>query len=584
MNPEEHEALVAHAAWLLRQAPAGGDREACEELLAAAQLMRQEGLAPEVALSLFERAGEVAGGSALHEASAAGGAVEALIGLGHPRAALERAAAAVERSRAWPDALRAAMLQQRARAHDACGDGVQARADLAAALELDDAVPGRWMLLAQTAGGERRWDEARAAELAERDGERGVRRASDPAATGRLAPPAPDAGTIIRAIFSPDLAGRARLELWSGSSPRAACTVPFRFALHPRTAERLRWYAEDYPLRPVDPAPRIAADVERELQEIGRELHRQLFAHPEAAAIAAELASARLELVADAHAADALPWELLRDGDADLALSLRGLVRTTTRAQPVAAPAAAGGPVRILLVIARPEGRLDVAFRSVAERLVRALAPHSDRFEIEVLRPPRPERLRERLREARAEGRPFAVVHFDGHGFHDRATGRGVLVFEGDDGAVTGDRVGAALAEAGVQILTMHACRSGVADAEQAYGSVALDALRAGVPGVVAMRFNVFVPTAARFVTELYEALAAGRELAEAVTDARITLAERPEREFVHGVGRLRDWCVPAVYETRRTRLPAARSDAPAVGERAVAVPAAPPHGFVGRD
>ena len=41
--------------------------------------------------------------------------------------------------------------------------------------------------------------------------------------------------------------------------------------------ERLRWYLEDYLEYPIDPAPKIAAQVEQRLVELGRDLFGQVF-------------------------------------------------------------------------------------------------------------------------------------------------------------------------------------------------------------------------------------------------------------------------------------------------------------------
>ena len=44
--------------------------------------------------------------------------------------------------------------------------------------------------------------------------------------------------------------------------------------------ERLRWYLEDSLEYPIDPAPKIAAQVEQRLVELGRDLFGQVFPGP----------------------------------------------------------------------------------------------------------------------------------------------------------------------------------------------------------------------------------------------------------------------------------------------------------------
>jgi hypothetical protein len=55
----------------------------------------------------------------------------------------------------------------------------------------------------------------------------------------------------------------------------------------------------------------------------------------------------------------------------------------------------------------------------------------------------------------------------------------------------------------------------------------------AGVVGVVAMRYNVYVATAAQFVGELYQVMAEGYSLGRAVTRARKHLGDMPDRAVV---------------------------------------------------
>ena len=83
----------------------------------------------------------------------------------------------------------------------------------------------------------------------------------------------------------------------------------------------------------------------------------------------------------------------------------------------------------------------------------------------------------------------------------------------------------------------------------RAYGSLAAEVADAGVPGVVAMRYNVYVVTAAQFVADLYAHLLAGKSLGQAAAAARRSLAADPTRLVTTAPVRLQDWVVPVVYE-----------------------------------
>jgi CHAT domain len=247
---------------------------------------------------------------------------------------------------------------------------------------------------------------------------------------------------------------RVEIALEGDGFARRTVTREFEFALSPQDRERLRWYLEEYLRTPWDPAPTIAARVEDRMAEIGAELVQHLFGGDRDAVVLwgtvlDRLSATRVEVATEVGGAG-IPWELIRDPttEAVLALSSRSFVRTlTTPAQPPRLPQVDAGPVRILLAIARPAGGNDVPFRSVAKHIIEKLDGPSDRFEVKVLRPATIGQLERELRQALAEGRPYHIVHFDGHGtyqdphrpfaipgqhvFADRRAGRhGYLAFE----------------------------------------------------------------------------------------------------------------------------------------------------------
>ena len=126
-----------------------------------------------------------------------------------------------------------------------------------------------------------------------------------------------------------------------------------------------------------------------------------------------------------------LPWELMWDPSrpAPVALDRVGISRMLPAVgRGGGSFEVAGERLRVLMVIARPAGSADVGFRMVARPLVQCLEAVRGEVDLVVLRPPTLDRLAEVLKEARAAGEPFQVVHFDGHG---ALTGRGGLVEQG---------------------------------------------------------------------------------------------------------------------------------------------------------
>jgi tetratricopeptide (TPR) repeat protein len=459
---------------------------------------------------------------------------------------------------------------------------------------------------------------------------------------------------ILRFVDRPIASGSQVDIEWeeAGAPPRAA-RVELNAQPPKHDDEDLRWYLEDYLQYPADPAPAIAARVEGRLADLGHSLFEQLFySSPDAtklwASAAADLAGTRFEIFTEPGSR--LPWELLRDprNGASVAVAADAFVRSYPRSTTAPRLPEPSKTVRVLLVIARPAGAADVPFRSVASHLIRLSPEARQAFELDVLRPPTIAALRERLDAADRAGRPYHVVHFDGHGAYLdenqarsltrsassevgagpaafsllsplRTGAHGYLVFETggiDQGRmlVDGPALGEILRTGGVSVLLLNACRSAhtaivtrpdesatVQDAHsrvRAYGSFAEEVMDVGLAGVVAMRYNVFVVTAATFVGALYSSLAAGQSLGAAVTSARRQLAADPYREVTLSPRPLQDWMVPVVYEAAPVRLVEPREDGTAdlklaldaasgAQERAhldPGLPADPEVGFFGRD
>ena len=398
--------------------------------------------------------------------------------------------------------------------------------------------------------------------------------------------------------------------------------VPVEFELSTQDRDDIRWYLEDYLHRPFEPAPSVARRVEERMAQIGVELFTAIFGHDARArhlwlGASRTLAQTRVELISDDADGGSIAWELLREteGGRPLAVESAAFVHGSTQpstgvAEPKRPASLVGrllgagradrqlaggtesahvpGPVRILIVTARPAGTGDVPFRSVANRVVAGLAGNQE-LQVTALRPPTFPQLADEINAAQARGAPYDIVHFDGHGmFVDLAAQqagsqqrkrRGYVIFEepsdpSNQQLVHGKLLGRTLVDAGVRILVLNACRSALdepADPSsdgsaggpvRAFGSFAQEVADAGVPGVVAMRYNVYVDTAARFVAGLYAALAHGAPLGAAATMGRRGLFDDRERSVGFSPRQLHDWVVPVVFEREPLVLLAPRLDA----------------------
>jgi tetratricopeptide (TPR) repeat protein len=367
--------------------------------------------------------------------------------------------------------------------------------------------------------------------------------------------------------------------------PEPVTRAPLVWPLDGDALEDLRWYLEDYLQAPFGVWEQRGPAIQGRLDGWGEQVFGSLF-DGGPARFAYERARDRgLELVfrSDEPALLGLPWELMRGPDGPVALRLAGVSRALPVADLAATAAVAGGRLRVLMVISRPAGTEDVGYQMVARPLAERLDAVRGQVDLVVLRPPTLQALRAALAEAADAGRPFQVVHFDGHGvLPGRPTGErgaggrpvmladpaaeGVLAFEqpaGGSDAVSASQFAGVLRDGGVPVVVLNACQSG-AVGKDLEASVATALLREGCAAVVAMAYSVYAVAAAEFMAVFYERLFAGDTLSAAVTAGRRRLFEQAGRPSLKGDLPLADWLVPVHYLRRDVAFPQARTPRPA--------------------
>lgn len=317
---------------------------------------------------------------------------------------------------------------------------------------------------------------------------------------------------------------------------------------------------------------------QRLLEAIGGRLYETLFPRgPVRTVLNIALGQARrarvplpfqLHLDRDAGYLARLPWELVHDGQEFLVRSGRlGLARYIAFRAPATA-LALEGPLRVLVVVARPRDLpgLDEAAELTALREGLAGLAAERGLEVEVLAAPTWRAFVDALSAA-----PYHVVHFDGHGDFGRrcpacrrlapatdaicrapagrgalcgtplsgASLQGYLAFERADGAVdwrSAENLAAALfRNPAVRLAVLSACRSAAVGEGSLFAGTAPALIGMGVPAVAAMQFEVPLYATVAFAEAFYGALAERAPLTDAVARARAELDDDT-------------WYCPALY------------------------------------
>ncbi len=263
---------------------------------------------------------------------------------------------------------------------------------------------------------------------------------------------------------------------------------------------------------------------EQQIRQIGERLFQRVFSE---AALdqyrAADQAALALVVMDDLAL---LPWELLHDGENWVART-RGVMRAAFSDQSPPDIIPKSGALKVLAAIAGPllyddgslpddeqPGPVDVnAQAEIFHRL------EGEQFSAEIKL--RKHVTREMLTRDVSEN--YHILHFVGHG----AVGR--LVFENRHGIADlaeedwiREQVTVAL-RGGLRLVVVNSCHS--ADASDEMPGVAATILKTGVPAVIAMQGEISEPADLTFVRNLYDALAKGKPIDEAVMDARRAMA-----------------------------------------------------------
>ncbi|MFJ4541724.1 CHAT domain-containing protein [Streptomyces tibetensis] len=250
-----------------------------------------------------------------------------------------------------------------------------------------------------------------------------------------------------------------------------------------------------------------------------------------------------------------IPWEYLVDPSRKDYLALRVPVVRDLRLMDPVPPLTLTLPLRVLGISARPSDLPPLEEKRERDRIAHALQRNSsDNVDVHWLPGDRWQDLDQALRSG-----TWHVLHCVCHGGYDEDLNAGYIQLSGDDGSAmrlhAGDFERLIAHSPHLRLVVLNACDSAVSGDEDVFTSTAASLLRAGVPAVVAMQYQITDEAALVFASSFYEGIADGLPVDRAVTRAREEVKMRQ--------GSL-EWATPVLFlASDQTRVFASADDPP---------------------
>lgn len=259
----------------------------------------------------------------------------------------------------------------------------------------------------------------------------------------------------------------------------------------------------------------------------------------------------RIQLVVRPPELMILPWELLCEPNTEnhLAASRVSPVVRYLETGGMVEPGQLNGPLKLLYVTANPKNtqedtpKLDIdGNRRIIERSLEQ-AEKSDQIELTILEDTTPDMLLDALNDG------YHVFHFYGYGqFKSGDSPEGILLLqddEGDGSPFPGDLLAQFVEGTQLRLVVLNACESAMASPNDPVTGVAQQLIWNGrLPAVVAMQFEILQDCAQAFNQGLYGALAAQKQIEEAVTIGRKAMMTmlKPDHRHNH------EWATPVLF------------------------------------
>ncbi len=403
------------------------------------------------------------------------------------------------------------------------------------------------------------------------------------------------------------------------------------------TQDDIRWYLEKSYLWPSEVIREKAGKIESKFPQWGKSLFNRVFQAPAAGDKATEILKSwrhaygqtarrftvllEKEPTKDKNASPvrsrntaaarllSLPWELLYDGDGYIfqgaqPVTVRRCV--PSRQEKKVERALTRHPIRVLIISPRPgEKKAGTGYfdhRISALPLIEALETIGNLVDIRVLVPPTLPALEKELQEADQAGKPYHIIHFDGHAISSTPSGMGGVFFESPaevkklekrKGVVVDAKKLADVINKNHIPLLFLAIGPSAQPGNESTAAVAADVTAHGVATVVAMNSSILLNTTARFVAAFYSEIITGARVGSAFAAAQRHLFGDRVRMKVFGTGKLElhDWFVPRLFQVsddvrfvaKISKAELEKIERTDRSNQLSSCPPAPQHGFVGR-
>jgi tetratricopeptide (TPR) repeat protein len=254
-----------------------------------------------------------------------------------------------------------------------------------------------------------------------------------------------------------------------------------------------------------------------------------------------EGAGMRLRLTLDPSVED-LPWEFLFFNDDFVALNPRSPVVRYIEGAASCSSVKVEFPLRVLVVIAKPSDEVPLDTDAEKESITAALKPLTDQ-DVVHLSFIEGNNTWGKLMDALLPNRTH-ILHFIGHGSYDETNNEGVLIMADEDGkaqVVDSERLRVLVqGRSRLALILLNSCLGTQGGDAQPFSSVAAGLVKAGIPAVIAMQFEISDDAAREISEAFYTSLSLNMPVDAALTEAR-------RRIFLSNKNSL-EWATPILF------------------------------------